>query len=162
MYLNMADLNQITTLLNAAHTDSTAFQSIVVTSLQILDAIHQSECIANQAALSLGQHDKVQQKISELEELQFALKKALSKQGQQILSLQQPIPPDQNAAMSSWWHCVDCVVETLSMGIDCIGSIIKSQPKESAARSLGALIIDILSEQHRAYLAETDNELINE
>ena len=158
----MADLNQISTLLNAARTDSTAFQSIVVTTLQILDTIHQTECMANQAALSLGQQVKVQQKIDELEGLQSTLNQVLSKQGRQILSIQQAIPHDKNPAITSWWHCVNSVVETLSMGIDCIGSIIKSQPKESTARSLGYMIIDILSDQHQAYLAETDKQLINE
>lgn len=158
----MLDLNQITNLLETARTESTAFQSIAVTSIQILDSIHKLECIANDAALSLGQHDKVQENITELEHMQHALLGVLNKQGKQILSLQKTLDSMEKAPLTSWWTCVDNVLETLSTGIDCIGSIVKSQPKDSAARALGTLVIDVLEDQHRDYLAEIDTQLIDE
>ena len=157
----MIDLKELQVLLQSANTGSTTFQSIVITSLQTLSAIQKKEVHANQAALSLGQQTKVQGMIERLEELQFMLLGALNKRGKQMLNLQKSLTPDKpDSFAGSWWDCVDELVETIALGIECIGSIIKSQPRESLARVLGLGIIDVLSEQHKALLAETDEQLI--
>lgn len=159
----MIDLKNIQVLLQSASTDSTAFQSIVITSLQTIEAIQLKEVRANEAAISLGQHTKIQRMIKHLDELQVVLSGVLNKQGKQLLHLQKSlIPPDSDSFAGSWWSCVQDLVETIALGIDCIGSIIKSQPKESIAHLLGIGIIDILSEQHKELLFEADVQPIDQ
>ena len=157
----MIILKDIQEVLQSPGTESTAFQSIVITSLQTLAAVLEKEVHANAAAISLGQQTKVQQMIMNLEEVQGLLTGVLNKQGKQLLDLQISLTSQEPDSFSgSWWTCLDELIETIGLGIDCIGSIIQSQPKESLARLLGISIIDVLTEQHKDLLAETDEQLI--
>ncbi|MBX2822822.1 MAG: hypothetical protein KTR29_24200 [Rhodothermaceae bacterium] len=158
----MIDLNEIQQMLQSPGTGGTAFQSFVITSLQMLATIHEKEVHANEAALSLGQQTKVQRMMGNVEELQRLLKSVLNKQGKQLLDMQIALTSKEPEPSSgSWWACLDELIETIGLGIECIGSIIRSQPKESLARMLGAGVIDVLSVQHKELLAETDEQLIN-
>ena len=157
----MIDLEEIQLVLQSPGTESTAFQSIVITSLQMLATIHEKEVHANEAALSLGQQTKVQRMIANLEELQRMLKGVLNKQGRQLLDLQASlISQEPDSFGGSWWSCLSELIESIRLGMDCIGSIINSQPKESLARMLGNGVINVLSNQHQALLTETDEQLI--
>ena len=151
----------IQAILQSASTNSTAFQSIVITSLQTIATILEKEKRASKEALSLGQQVKMHRMITRLEDLQLLLKGVLNKQGQMLLNLQVSFKSDAlDSFGGSWWACVDELVETIEHGIDCIGSIIKSQPEKSLARTLGLAIIEILSGQHEELLVETGEQLI--
>lgn len=157
----MTSLKEIQSLLQSPGTGSTAFQSIVITSLQTLSAILEKEVHANEAAISLGQQTKVQEMIGNLQELELLLKGVLNKQGKQLLDLQISLTSQEPDTYSgSWWTCLSELIETIGLGIDCIGSIIKSQPKESLARMLGVGVIDVISEHYKQLMAETDEQLI--
>ena len=156
----MANQEDIRNLLNSVNTDGTAFQSIVATSLQTLKAVRQKVLQATRAALSLGQQTKMDAKISELNEVEDLLKGVLGVQGKQILSFQASLIGEE-ASAASWWACIEELSETLALGIDCMGSIIKSQPKESPAHVLGAYIISVLTEQHQEFLSETNERYVN-
>ena len=157
----MIDLKEIHVLLQSPGTGSTAFQSIAITSLQTLAAILEKEFQANEAAISLGQQTKVQQMIVNLEELQHLLNGVLNKQGKQLLDLQIALTSQEPDSFGgSWWTCVSELIETIGLGIDCISSIIKGQPKESLARMLGAGVIGVLAAHHKELLVETDEQLI--
>ena len=156
----MDNLEEIVLFLESAPTESTAFQSILVNSLQLLDAVHTQEVLANEAAISLGQQVKVEQMITTIESLQRVLRQALNKQGHQILLLQNKTTFNNlSEPCNSWWDCVAETLETLTIGIDCIGSFVKGQPKESPVQTLGALINSLLMNQYKEFSAEIDEQL---
>ncbi len=155
----MDELTQIQALLDSASVESTAFQSVLVTSLLTLNTVREQELRTEQAAISLGQQMKVRNLIHAIESVQSVLRSGLNRQGQKILILQKKKIHIGDTRCTSWWDCIAAAIETLTRGIDCIGSIINGQTKNSPARNLGLLVKSVLLNHHRELLAESDEAL---
>ena len=155
----MEDLADIRSHLEGAYTESTAFQSVLVTSLRVLEDIYNRELQANAAAISLGQQHKMQQMLTSLQQVQDALGDSLTKQGAKILALQHKTVIKESAPpCTSWWECVDATIETLMTGIDCIDSVIKHEPRNSPIQVLGSKITTFLAQQHKEFVSEIDEQ----
>lgn len=133
------------------------FQSVAVTGFQLLRCILHRNRQALDAAISLGQREKLQNMISALEELSDTLQHSLSQQGAQMLNLcgpsdaeKQPDQPEED----SWWFALTEALESIEAGIQQMDNLADGQPEESAPHRLSDLLAGVLRRQHEELLHE--------
>lgn len=135
------------------------FQSVAVTGLQLLHSIQQRDQQALEAAISLGQREKLENMISALETLSETLKQSLSQQGAQMLDLCAPSGAESDGEPTgedegSWWFALTEALEAIEGGIQQLDSLADGQPEESAPHRLSDLLAEVLRRQHEELLRE--------
>ena len=133
------------------------FQSVAVTGLQLLRAILRRDRQALEAAISLGQREKLQNMIEALEELSETLQQSLSQQGAQMLDLCGPAPSEDqepHPEEDSWWFALTEALESIEGGIQQMDNLADGQPEDSAPHRLSDLLAEILRRQHAELLHE--------
>lgn len=135
------------------------FQSVAVTGLQLLHGILQRDRQALEAAISLGQREKLENMIGALETLSETLKQSLSQQGAQMLDLCGPADAKRNGKPAgedeaSWWFALTEALEAIEAGVQQLDSLADGQPEESAPHRLSDLLAEVLRRQHEELLRE--------
>ncbi len=130
------------------------FQSMAVTALQMIEQVYGRMCQALDAALSLGQQQKLEGMEDELQAVVEALRGTLSKQGAQMLDLCDE-RRQAAAAEASWWFALTETIEALEEGAQQMESLVEGQP-EGPARRLSQLVAEMLRQQHARLLVEAD------
>jgi hypothetical protein len=143
------------------------FQSVAVTGLQLLHRILQRDQQALDAAISLGQREKLENMIGALEALSETLNQSLSQQGAQMLDLCAPSDGgDAGAAVGegapasappeddSWWFALTEALECIEEGIEQMDNLADGQPEDSAPHRLSDLLVEVLRRQHAELLHE--------
>jgi hypothetical protein len=144
-------------LVERAQNGGAVFQSVVVAALQILDRALWCEERAAQAALSLGQQEKLQAMMTTTEEVLTTLKATLSTQGAKVMDLcaeqrrDEPIDEDQ-----SWWFVLTDGLEILAEGAERMRSLTTAQPEGSPAHDLSAFVEDLLRTHHHELHLEAE------
>lgn len=132
------------------------FQSVAVTGLQLLRGIAERDRQALEAAISLGQREKLENMIAALEELSETIKQSLSQQGAQMLDLCGPSESERAEAPDddSWWFALTEALESIEAGIQQMDSLADGQPEDSAPHRLSDLMAEVLRRQHDELLHE--------
>ena len=137
----------------AADGDSTALQSIILTSLGTLDDVQLRQKIAASAALSLGQREMLKGMIDETEAMKGALNARLRTGAQEEL-LVEAAPTE---ADGSWWFALTETIEALDDGVSRLSGLVAGQQKGCTSRTLSGLVIRLMRRQHGMLLAEAEH-----
>ena len=152
-----ADLQLLRALVDRAQNSGAVFQSVVVAALQILDRALYYEERAAEAALSLGQREKLQTMIATNKNVLATLKGTLSAQGTKVMNLcaeqrrEEPAAEDQ-----SWWFVLTDALEILAEGAERMNSLTTAQPDGSPAHDLSAFVERLLRAHHHELHLEAE------
>lgn len=145
-------------LLEAPEVNTTAFQSVLVTAVQILQNVRRAETMSWRASISLAQGENLSAMVDETNEMLALLKQALNEQGARVLAIAS-VPPATDKSPISWWFSLAESIETINSGIDWIRSIISGQPKDSPARRLSGAVSQLLQQHYNTFLTEAEEWL---
>lgn len=137
----------------------TTYQSVAVAAVQILERALCYEQEAAEAALSLGQQEKLESMVETAEQAVSVLRGTLNAQGHKVMHLcaeQSPSNPSQETSGQPWWFVLTDALEVLEEGTDQMSSLTTGQPADSPARKLSQLIAQILRAHHDALLIEAE------
>ncbi len=146
-------------LLREVDCQSATYQSVAVVAVQILERALRYEREAAEAALSLGQQEKMESMVETADQASSALRKTLSAQGHKVMSLctQQSLPdPDVLSSHQSWEPVMEDALGVLEEGTDRMTSLTTGQPPGSPARRLSEVIAQLLRNHHDALLLEAE------
>ena len=152
-----AAAERVRVLSGSAEAQRVVFQSVAVTGLQLLRGILRRDRQALDAAISLGQREKLESMIGALEEIDETLKQSLSEQGMQMLSLCGPSASDAHSEQpeeDSWWFALTEALESIEGGIQQMDNLAAGQPEDSAPHRLSDLLANLLRHQHEELLRE--------
>lgn len=135
-------------------TAGVAFQSVVVAVLQVIDRVRCAERQAAEASISLGQREALDEMTAGLDATSVALRGMLSQQGEKMHNLSTACRIDD--AEPSWWFALSEAIETVERAIECVTSIVSSQPKGCASRMLSSIVARQLRGHHHALLGEAN------
>lgn len=151
------DIEALQTVVDRLGQEGTAFQSVVVVAVQILERALCYEREAANAALSLGQREKLNSMVDTAERAAAILRSTLNAQGgAKVMDLcsqgESPTPTDKQP----WWFALTDALEVLEEGTSRMSSLTTAQPKDSMARELSQVIVQLLRQHHDALLIEAD------
>lgn len=152
-----AAAERVRALSSSAEAQRVVFQSVAVTGLQLLRGILRRDRQALDAAISLGQREKLESMVEALEELDETLKQSLSEQGVQMLSLCGLSASDARSEQpeeDSWWFALTEALESIEGGIQQMDNLADGQPEDSAPHRLSDLLANVLRHQHEELLRE--------
>lgn len=142
-------------LITATEPSGAAFQSVAIAAVQILERALCYEKKASDAALSLGQREKLQSMVQTAENAVATLRNALGSTGSKVMHLcgqqTESIPDDQ-----PWWFALNDALEVLEEGTRRMASLTTAQPDGSPSRDLSEQIAKLLRGHHDALLVEAE------
>jgi hypothetical protein len=151
------DVEALRALVDRVGEEGTAFQSVAVAAVQILERALCYEREAAEAALSLGQQEKLSSMVDTAEQAAALLRSTLDAQGGatviRLCAQGEPPAPTDN---QPWWFALTDALEVLEEGTSRMSSLTTAQPKGSSARELSQVIARLLREHHDALLLEAD------
>jgi hypothetical protein len=151
------DIEALRVLVESTERKGTAFQSVAVAAVEILERALCYEREAAEAALSLGQQEKLESMVETVEEAAAVLRSALNAQGAEVMNLcaegDRPTPSDNQP----WWFALTDALEVLEEGTGRMSSLTTAQPDGSPARELSELIAQLLRGHHDELLLEADD-----
>lgn len=151
------DVEALRALVENTERHGTAFQSVAVAAVQILERALCYEREAAEAALSLGQQEKLESMVETVERAAAVLRSTLNAQGANVMHLcgkgEQPAPSDNQP----WWFALTDALEILEEGTGRMSSLTTAQPDGSPARELSQLIAQLLRGHHDELLLEADD-----
>ncbi len=133
----------------------TAFQSVVMVAVRIVErAVCHEQCVAD-AALSLGQQEKLSEMVDFMEEAAQLLRRQLSTQGGNLTHLcgERPARPVDS---EPWPEALFSAVQVLDEGISQLVSLSNAQPKGSTSRALSDCTAQLLRSHHNTLLLEAE------
>jgi len=146
---------RITDLLDHPQSTGVAFQSVLVSSVQVIENVlaYQREIARN--AISLAQREKISEMVQILEETVGALLKGLNDQGKRMLAMRPPVEPVRRGD-DAWWYLLAEAAESAEKGAAIIAQIVAGQPRGGPSRILSSILARVLHRQHRALIREAD------
>ena len=151
------DVEALQDLVEDADPNGTAFQSVAVAAVQILDRALCYEREAAEAALSLGQQEKLKSMVETVEQAATVLRRALNAEGTKVMNLCAEDTQFTPADTQPWWFALTDALEVLEEGTGRMGSLTTAQPNGSPARKLSQLIAQLLRGHHDELLLEADD-----
>lgn len=151
-----ADVSTLQELLNGLDDNSTAFQSVAVAAVQILERALCFEREAAAAALSLGQQQKMKAMVDTAASAVQVLRNALEQQGARVMHLCACPPEQATTGEKSWWPALNDALRVLEEGTGRMASLTTAQPQGSPARALSRVIAQLLRNHHDALVLEAD------
>jgi len=139
----------------ADHNTGAAFQSVVMAAVRIVErAVCHEQCVA-EAALSLGQQEKLRQMVDLMEEAALLLRQQLSTQGASLTHLcgERPARP---ADPEPWPDALFTAVQVLNESVSQLVSLSNAQPKGSPSRALSDCMAQLLRSHHNTLLLEAE------
>lgn len=155
------DVEALQALVAKVNCQCAPYQSVAVAAVQILERALQYERQAAEAALSLGQQEKMESMVDTAHQAALILRDTLNPQGHKVMNLcaRQSSPTPDAEALSSgepWWFVLTNALEVLEEGTEQMTSLTTGQPTESPARELSQLIAQLLRSHHDALLLEAE------
>jgi hypothetical protein len=151
------DVDALRGLVDRTDRKGTAFQSVAVAAVQILERALCYEREAAEAALSLGQQEKLGSMVDTIEQAAAVLRSTLDAEGGNVTHLcaqgDRPTPTDGQP----WWFALTDALEVLEEGTGRMASLTTAQPDGSPARELSQLIAQLLRGHHDELLLEADD-----
>jgi hypothetical protein len=134
----------------------TAVQSVAVAAVKILERALTFEREAAEAALSLGQQEKLRSMVETAEEAASILRKTLSANGGNVVHLCSDESPPLPADDQPWWFALTDALEVLEEGTSRMASLTSAQPQGSPAHELSRQVACLLRGHHDALLLEAE------
>lgn len=154
------DLEALRALVKEIDCEGTTYQSVAVAAVQIMERVLHYEQEAAEAALSLGQQEKLKSMVGTLERAVSTLRGTLNAQGHKVMHLcgkqAQSAPSPAVSAQQPWWFVLTDALEVLEEGTDQMTSLTTGQPTGSPARELSQLVAQLLRGHHDALLIEAE------
>ncbi len=150
------DVNALQSLVGDVEDNSPAFQSVAVAAVQILERALCFEREAAEAALSLGQQEKMRTMVDTAEDAVGTLRDTLSVQGAKVMSLCSEKKPPPTTSGQPWWFALTDALEVLEEGTGRMASLTTAQPEGSSAHALSQCITQLLRSHHDALLLEAE------
>ncbi|HKL87915.1 MAG TPA: hypothetical protein VJ884_02845 [Salinibacter sp.] len=151
------DVEALRMLVESTGRKGTAFQSVAVAAVQILERALCYEREAAEAALSLGQQEKLASMVDTIERAAAVLRGTLTAECGNVVHLcakgDRPAPTDGQP----WWFALTDALEVLEEGTGRMTSLTTAQPDGSPARELSQLIAQLLRGHHDELLLEADD-----
>ena len=132
-----------------------AFQSVVMAAMQIVEQVACHEQCVAQAALSLGQQEKLHDMVGTIEEAALLLREQLSMQGSSLVHLCGERPA-RSSDSESWPDALFSAVKALDEGVCRLASLSNAQPKGSPSRTLSDCMAELLRGHHNTLLLEAE------
>lgn len=139
-------------LIHSVPCEGTAFQSVAVAAVQALERALCYERQAADAAISLGQQEKMRAMVKTAERAVAMLRGTIGARVQHMCSDQGEALPDS----PSWWFALNDAREVLEEGTDRMTSLTTAQPDGSPARALSECIAHLLRTHHDTLLIEAE------
>jgi len=150
------DVSALQSLVGDVEDNSPAFQSVAVAAVQILERALCFEREAAEAALSLGQREKMRTMVDTVEAAVGALRNTLSVQGAKVMNLCSEKEPPPTSSGQPWWFALTDALEVLEEGTGRMASLTTAQPEGSSAHALSQCITQLLRSHHDALLLEAE------
>jgi hypothetical protein len=155
------DVEALRTLVEKVNCQGAPYQSVAVAAVQVLERALYYERRAAEAALSLGQQEKLKSMVKVADQAVSILRDTLNPQGHKVMTLcarQCPSTPEAEAQSSGepWWFVLTNALEVLEEGTEQMTSLTTGQPPDSPARSLSELVARLLRGHHDALLLEAE------
>lgn len=157
------DIEALQALVEEVDRHGATYQSVAVAAVQILEWALRYEREAAEAALSLGQQEKLKAMVTTADQVASVLRDTLSVQGHKVMHLcakQSPPEPDRRRGAQSsgqpWWFVLADALEVLEKGTDQMASLTTGQPAGSPARRLSQLVTQLLRSHHDTLLLEAE------
>lgn len=155
------DIESLRALVADVDRQGATYQSVAVAAVQILERARCYEREAAQAALSLGQQEKLESMVSTADQAVSVLRDTLSAQGHKVMHLcseKSPPEPDRDPDSTGqpWWFVLADALDVLEEGTDRMSTLTTGQPSGSPARKLSQIIAQLLRRHHDALLLEAD------
>ncbi|MES3629246.1 MAG: hypothetical protein PPP56_03665 [Longimonas sp.] len=149
-----SDLAMLRSILEERHTGA-AFQSVVMATVKIVERVACHEYHVAEAALSLGQREKLDEMLHTIDEMAELLRAQLDMQGNGLTRLCGEKPAAAGDA-PPWPEALFEAVEALSESVNQLTSLSNAQQKESPARALSNRVADLLRAHHNTLLVEAE------
>lgn len=150
------DIESLQALVAKVEDNSPAFQSVAVAAVQILERALCFEREAAEAALSLGQREKMSTMVDTAEEAVGTLRDTLSVQGTKVMHLCSQQESSPVTSGQPWWFALTDALEVLEEGTGRMSCLTTAQPQGSAAHTLSHRITQLLRSHHDALLLEAE------
>jgi len=151
------DVEALQALIERVGQEGSAFQSVAVAAVQILERALSYEREAADAALSLGQQEKLQSMVNTAEQAVALLRSTLTSQGSgKVIHLCAQGEPPAPADNQPWWFALTDALEVLEEGTGRMTSLTTAQAEGSPACELSRAVAQLLREHHDALLLEAD------
>lgn len=151
------DVEALRALIERVGQEGSAFQSVAVAAVQILERALCYEREAAEAALSLGQQEKLRSMVDTAEQAVALLRSTLTSQGSgkaiHLCAQGEPPRPTDN---QPWWFALTDALEVLEEGTGRMTSLTTAQAEGSPACELSRVVAQLLREHHDALLLEAD------
>lgn len=156
------DIEALRALVEDVDRKGATYQSVAVAAVQILERALCYEREAAEAALSLGQQEKLESMVATADRAVSVLRDTLSAQGHKVMHLcteQSPSASDWSRPSSNepWWFVLADALEVLEEGTDRMSTLTTGQPSGSPARKLSQTVAQLLQSHHDALLLEADD-----
>lgn len=156
------DIEALRGLVEEVDRQGATYQSVAVAAVQILERALCYEREAAEAALSLGQQEKLEAMVATADQAVSVLRDTLSAQGHKVMHLcteQSPPEPGRSRPSSNepWWFVLSDALEVLEEGTDRMSTLTTGQPSGSPARELSQTVAQLLQSHHDALLLEADD-----
>lgn len=155
------DVEALRALVEKVDCECAPYQSVAVAAVQILERALQYERQAAEAALSLGQQEKMESMVETAHQAASILRETLNPQGHKVMSLcarQSAVDSEAESQSSGqpWWFVLTNALEVLEEGTEQMTTLTTGQPSDSPARELSQLIAQLLRSHHDALLLEAE------
>jgi len=154
------NVDALRTLVDEVEGRGTAFQSVLIAAVQILERALCYERDAADAALSLGQQEKLDSMVETGNEAVQVLRNALSSQGREVMRVcgeeKSSLETEATSSGQPWWFALSDALEVLEEGTGRMSSLTTAQPDGSPARRLSQLTTQLLRHHHDELLIEAD------
>jgi hypothetical protein len=149
-------LERIRGLLTHPQAAGVAFQSVLVSSIQILEEVLAYQREIARSAISLAQREKNQEMVSQLKAIIEMLSGALNDQGHRMLMMR---PPTELVKRNedAWWYLLAEGAEKAEQGAIVIAQIVSGQPRGNPARTLSSILARLLHRHHRHLITEAQS-----
>ncbi len=128
------------------------FQSVAGAVLKTLETVRGHEQAVAEAAFTLAQRERFAAMTATLEETAAALREMLCTQA--LDHHEHPATP--KAAETRWWFVLSEALQALDDAINQVSAMVAGQPRKSAARTLGGIVVQLLHRHYNVFLAEAE------
>lgn len=155
------DVEALRALIEGVDHQGATYQSVAVAAVQTLERALRYEREAAEAALSLGQQEKLESMVETADQAASVLRDTLNAQGHKVMHLcaEQSAPESGAEAQSSRQSWKPVLVEALGVlekGTEQMSSLTTGQPSGSPARRLSEHTAQLLRNHHDALLLEAE------
>lgn len=156
------DIDALRTLIGDVDRQGATYQSVAVAAVQILERALRYEREAAEAALSLGQQEKLESMVKTATRTVAVLRDTLNAQGHKVMHLcsEQSAPEpevEEQSSGQSWEPVLANALGVLEEGTEQMSSLTTGQPSGSPARRLSERIAQLLRSHHDALLLEAED-----